>query len=158
MHILKGIGAIFGLLLCTAFAIAFLPNVANLTNTARTDPQTQSGLTCTTTGAGVCTLTLAYKHMHADTSGMTVTETAPSSSIQTANTTVGTDRTTLTITGLANTTLYTFTVVYEKIDAQASDATGLADFLNLAPFIFVLMMLVVGIIVGGALMGRAVRA
>lgn len=157
MTIFKGIGAIFGLLLCTAFAIAFLPNVADMVNTARTDPTQQTGLQCTTTGAGVCTLTLSDPHMQADTSGMTVTETAPSSADRTSTTTVGADRTTLTITGLAAAILYTFTVDYEKVDAQAADATGLPDFLNLAPFIFVLMMLVVGVIVGGSLVGRTVR-
>ena len=154
MSILIGISALFGLLLCTAFAIAFLPNVADLVNTARTDPTTQTGLTCTTDGAGACTITLADAHMHSDTSGMTVTETSPSSADRTTDTTVGADRVTLSLTGLASTTTYTFTVDYEKVDAQASTATGLPDFLNLAPIIFVLMMLVVGVIVGGAAMSR----
>ena len=154
MSILKGISALFGLLLCTAFAIAFLPNVADLVNTARTDPTTQSWLTCSTDGAGACTITLADAHMHSDTSGMTVTETSPSSADRTTDTPVGADRVTLSLTGLASTTTYTFTVDYEKVDAQASTATGLPDFLNLAPIIFVLMMLVVGVIVGGPAMSR----
>mgnify|MGYP000873020758 CR=1 FL=1 len=154
MTVLKSISALFGLLLCTAFAIAFLPNVANLVNTARTDPIQQTGLACTSDGAGVCTITLANQHMHSDTSGMTVLETSPSSADRTVDTTVGSNRVTLTITGLAATTGYIFTVDYEKVDAQAAEATGLPDFLNLAPIIFVLMMLVVGIIIGGATMSR----
>ena len=85
---------------------------------------------------------------------MTVTETSPSSADRTTDTTVGADRVTLSLTGLAATTTYTFTVDYEKVDAQASTATGLPDFLILAPIFFVLMMLVIGVIVGGAAMSR----
>lgn len=154
MSILKGISALFGLLLCVAFAIAFLPNVANLANSARTDPTTATGLTCTADSGGFCVFNLPTTHMHSDTSGMTVTETAPGSGNLTTDTTVGADRIALTVKDLTQAVTYTFTVAYEQVDAQAANATGLPDFLNLAPIIFILMMLVVGVIVGGAAMSR----
>ncbi len=155
MSLLRGISALFGLLLCVAFGIAFLPNVADLANTARTDPTTQTGLVCTADSSGNCLITLSSPHMHADTSGMTVTETAPSSGDKTSTSTVGNpDRAEVTVSGLTSGVTYTFTVAYEKVDANAANATGLPDFLNLAPILFVMMLLVVGVVIGGATMSR----
>ncbi len=161
MSILKGIGALFALVLCASFAIAFLPNVADLTAKARTDAATDTNLACTADGSGDCNITLTSEHMYADTSGMTVTVaigTSPNADTNvTANTTVNSNRRVLTITSLTAGNGYSFDVDFMKIDAKAAEATGLADFLNLAPFIFVLMLLVVGVIAGGSTVARAFR-
>ena len=158
MQILRVIGGLFALLLCTAFAIAFLPNVANMANSARTDPAEALGLSCTSNPNGGCEITLPSKHMHPDTSGMTVTVTnGPIADTNvTPDTTVGANRLTLTIANgtLSNNTGYQFTVDYSAEAENIADATGLGDMLNLFPLFFVLMLLVVGVMVGGLAVGR----
>ena len=161
MQMLRVIGALFALLLCTAFAIAFLPNVANMANSARTAPATATNLTCTASVAGGCQITLPEQHMHPDTSGMTVTVTSGGTppvgtNTITAYVTVGADGKTLTIKDgtLSGGATYNFTVTYEVIASNIADATGLGDMLRLFPFFFVIMLLVVGVMVGGMAVGK----
>lgn len=170
MQMLRVIGGLFALLLCTAFAIAFLPNVADMANSARTDPATTEGLTCEASALGGCQITIPAQHMHPDTSGMTVTIGCPSSNpscsdggtppigtkVITPYVTVGANGVTLTIANgtLSGGTSYVFTVTYEVIASNISDATGLGDMLRLFPFFFVIMLLVVGVMVGGMAVGK----
>lgn len=162
MSMLKGVAALFALVLCASFGIAFLPNIANLTADARTDPAVDSGLACTADVSGNCNITLTTPHMYADTSGMKV-EVATASAAPvpgtdiTDDTTVGVNRAILTLKDLTAAATYTFDVDFMKVDAQAANATGLTDFLNLTPLIFILMLLVVGMIVGGASISRIFR-
>ena len=70
---------------------------------------------------------------------------------------MGVNRAILTLKDLTAAGNYTFNVDFKKVDAQAANATGLTDFLNLTPLIFILMILVVGMIVGGASISRIFR-
>jgi hypothetical protein len=161
MQMLRVIGGLFALLLCTAFAIAFLPNVADMANSARTDPATTEGLTCQASAEGGCQITIPAQHMHPDTSGMTVTITSGGTPpvgtlVITGYVTVGADGVTLTIANgtLSGGATYNFTVTYEVQASNISDATGLGDMLRLFPFFFVIMLLVVGVMVGGMAIGK----
>ncbi len=119
--------------LITIVALAFtgivlaiiLPGIVSLSEGIRTVDAEASGLTCTTpVGITTCSTTLPTEHEYTTTTRMTVTETNPGSADHTANTTVASDRVTLTITGLAANTVFTMTVDY------AEQATGVSSTLN----------------------------
>ena len=111
-----------------------LPTIVPLAEDARTDDASESALVCTTGAAATaCSFTLAQIHEYNDTTQMTVTETAPGSVDRTANTTVASDRVTLTVASLATSTAYTFTTAYK---IQAADISGpLNDLLRFLPLL-----------------------
>ena len=163
MQVLRVIGGLFALMLCTAFAIAFLPNVANMANSARTDPSEATGLSCTAAANGICNIVLPAPHMHPDASNMTIlvtTGTQPpvkDSYIPNDDIAVATDRVTISIKDLTPTASFIFTVDYEIAAANIADATGLGDMLRLFPLFFVLMLLIVGVMVAGMAIGKQLQ-
>lgn len=122
----------------TAIVIAiFLGDIVTLSEGTRTDAAQEAGLTCTTgVGETTCTITLPAEHEYPDTTGLTVTETSPGAGDWTANTTVSTDRVTLTITGLTASTVYVFTANYLVLAPGISNV--LNGFLRLLPVLVVL--------------------
>ena len=104
--------------LVLAFVVSLMPAIGAVNEEVRTDPQTQS-LSCTTiSGATSCAVTLANAHAYYDTSRLAITETSPGSSSRSG--TLGSNRTTLTVSGLAASTAYTFSVSYQSVSSTVS--------------------------------------
>lgn len=131
-------------LLGTAY-VAFAPDIIATTDDMRSVATTEAGKTCTTDGAGACTISLGGETYKFDTEGMTVTETSPGSADRTSQTTVSADRTEITIASLSPTTGYTFTIVYQAIDTDLT--IGFATALGLVPIVFIVVM-VASIVLG----------
>lgn len=135
-----------------AIMLAIMPDIVNRNEDVRTDAAEDTGLTCST-GAGEtsCSITLDVEHEYSDTSQMTVSETSPSTVDRTATTTVGSDRKTLTITGLTANTSYIFDVDYRQQAANVSD--GLNDFMRVLPPIVVIGFFALVVIAGAFVIG-----
>jgi hypothetical protein len=143
------------LVLATGFVVlAFmLPTIFEKVSDARTVALSETGLACTTGAADTtCDTTLGTENAYADVTAITVTETAPGSGDLTAGISLASNRTTLTVVGLATSTAYTLTVDHSINDPDLS--TEAASFLERIPLFAVLGLLVVG--VGG--IGRAMYA
>ncbi len=121
----NGLVAVVALAFTGIVLAIILPSIVSQSEGIRTVDAEAAGLTCTTpVGITTCSTTLPTEHEYTNTTRMTVTETNPGSVDRTATTTVGSDRVTLTITGLAANTVYTITVGY------AEQAAGISNSLN----------------------------
>ena len=142
--------AAFAFIIVIGIAAAVLPTIASESETLRTEDVTETGLACSTGAATSCSITLAQAHAHGNTDHMVVTETSPASTTVTSQTSVGTNRETLTITGLAISTSYIFDVAYAIVDPSLTP--GSADVYHVAPmfwfigFFAVILFAFVGII------------
>ena len=136
-----------GLLIITL--LVMLPQISSIVEAARTDPSTETGLTCNTGAGTSCTITLAAVHQYSDTTSMTVTETAPGATDRTSISTVATDRLDVTISPLTTATAYTFTVLYAIQAANLDDGT--ADLLRV--FIPLVALLLVAAVILGSVTG-----
>lgn len=134
----------------TVIITVTLPAIAENISDVRTEASQETGLGCSTgVGETSCSVTLAAEHAYPDTTDMTVTETSPGSADWTSATTVGTDRATLTVTGLTASTSYTFTVDYRAVAANIGDP--LNSVLTFVPFLWGLggvLLVAVAVVVG----------
>lgn len=154
--LLKGLLAVLALFFTIYAAVAILPTIVNNNESIRTDAATDTGKTCTPgEDETTCSFTLDEPHEYADTSQMTVTETSPGSNDHTDATTVGTDRTTLTVSGLTSEQAYIFSVAYAAQAANVDD--GLNDLLGLMPLLLILGAVTVPIIALVAVFGLSRR-
>jgi hypothetical protein len=109
------------------FALA-LPEIIGITTTAQTNPATES-FSCTTGPAQTsCALTLASPNYKASMAQVVVTETSPSSAVRTAASSISASRLVVTVTGLATSTGYNFSVAY--LTAEPDISTPLALYLD----------------------------
>lgn len=98
-----------------------LGDVTTAIESTRTIDNSETALACSTLALETsCDITLPIQHGYTDTRAMTVTETFPGSGDVTANSTLASDRVTLTISGLVQLTSYTFDVDH-KIEDTAID-------------------------------------
>lgn len=141
-------GAVAAVIFAVVLATVMVPTVSGLSHDMRADPVVAEAASCSTgAGESSCTLTLAAAHLHPDTIHMTVTQTAPGSQDRTAETSVGDDRRTLTVSGLGESIDYTFAVDYEREDP--SNTEGGNDLIRLIPLLFTLglvLLTVVGVL------------
>lgn len=132
--------------------LAILPDLTDINEETRTDPTTATGLACTTgVGETSCIITIPTNHQYSDTTQMTVTETSPSSVDRTSTTAVGSDRTSLSVSGLASSTSFLFDVDYREIAANVS--AGLNDFLRQVPVFVVIGIFAVALLATVAVIG-----
>ncbi len=140
-----------GILILAIGLIALLvmfPEIVSLNETARTQGAQDVALGCTSNTGGTCSITLTSAHEYSTTTFMTVTETNPGSVVRTGETTVGTDRVTLSITGLnTSPTAYTFTVDYTERNDLLPE--GANEVLSRLPIILILGLFATGI--GGSI-------
>ena len=130
-----------------------IPTVADISQNNLDQAVTES-LACTTgAGATTCNVTLADKHIHADTSGITITETSPGSGTLTGSL-ASLDRVTLTVQGLTASTPYIFSVAYLRQDPNVSGPVG--GMFRITPALLMLVI-VVAIPIGGAMAFLALR-
>lgn len=117
----------------------------------RTDSATDSGLNCTTNpGETTCAVTLVSgEHQWSDTAFMTVTRTFPSSEDDTAASTLGTDRETVTIAGLTPSTTYSWDIDYLILNPDIAEMPFIGGWLHtgqwwmpLAGFIIAMLAMV----------------
>jgi subtilase family serine protease len=127
-----------GLFLMGYLYVAFLPTIITNTDDLRSVPTVEAGKSCTTTGAGVCTLALDGTTFKFDTEGMTVTETSPGAANRTSSTTVSADRESISIAGLTPATGYIFTVEYQAIDTTLTP--GFAPALRITPLLMIVVV------------------
>ncbi len=143
-----------------AILLAILPDLVNLNERTRTAAASDTGSTCTTgSGETSCSFNLADPHEYSNTTQMTVNETSPSSVDRTGSTTVESNRQTLTVAGLTESTVYLFDVTYKERAENVSD--GLNDFMRQLPVLVVLgffavaLIAAIAVIVGGSKPGGA---
>ena len=124
--------------------------ISKQVNELRTDAQTDTGLACTTGAAETsCTATLSNQSAYEPTApNWTVTETSPGSSDKTSSSTLDSNLTSVTISGLSNRTSYVFSIEYFKVNAEVNSATNLDSVLkrwNLLMVVGLMAILVVGV-------------
>ena len=136
--------------------LALLPSIVNTNEATRTQSASDTGLSCSTAvGETSCEVTISTRHEYATNSQMTVSETSPSSVDRTATTTVATDRRTLTVAGLTQSTSYLFNVSYAEIADNVSE--GLNDLMSLMPILLVIGFIAVVLISAFVVMGGGRR-
>lgn len=116
MIALKALLALVAVVFVAYVIIGTWPQLVKDTQNLRTDPQADAGLACATGAHTYCSVSLSSPSAYSGTNGMTVTETSPGSGDVTADTTVATDRETVTITDLAPATSYEFDIDYLKLN------------------------------------------
>lgn len=114
------VGAVATLGLAFAFLVVLLPDIISGAEAARTEDASEA-LNCSTGVSDTsCDLSLTDEHAYAGTTELTVTETSPGSGDRTSDSTVGTDRVTITVASLATSTAYQFDVDHRIVDPNVS--------------------------------------
>jgi len=149
--IAKGITGIVCLTAAFIAILALFGDIINASESARTDPATDSGLICTTGAAETsCQLTLTDEHQYAYTDQMTVLEISPGTQDRTAESTIDpVGRVTVTVASLATSTPYTFDVTYAVLAAGVSE--GMGNMLGFMP-VLLPMVLIASVLLGVAAM------
>lgn len=130
-------------------SVMLLP-ISQRVNDLRTDTQTDNGLACTTAIAATsCIVTLSTESAYEPSApNWTVTETSPGAGDKTADSTLGSNLQSVTISGLAGSTAYTFNATYFRVNTAVASATNLDSILkrfNLILTIGTMAVLVVGV-------------
>ena len=114
--------AMFSMFAALLVLVQSFPDIWGEVESARTVDVSDTGLGCST-GAGEteCSFSLSEENAYATNYGITVTETSPGSADWSSSTSIGTDRTTVTISGLAGSTAYLFDVDYKGVNPQLTD-------------------------------------
>jgi len=134
----------FGFFILSVMILPISQQVQDL----RTDPQSDS-LACTTGAAATsCTVTLSNKSAYEPAApNYDVEETSPSTINRTEDSTLGANLLDVSISGLAPSTSYSFTIDYYKVAATVQSATNLDSILKRFNFLVVIGALI--ILVGG---------
>ena len=121
-------------------------------NELRTDPLQDVGLACTTSLAETsCDITLTNKNAYEPVApNWTVMETLPTSLDRTNSSVLSNNLQTVTVSGLSNSTSYTFTVDYFKVNADIASATSLNSILKRFNFLLVIGLMII-LVVGTSL-------
>ncbi len=135
----QGIIAVMVLGLGFTVLATALPDIVSRSETVRTNAAQQTGLACNSGSGTSCSVTLTSEHAHRDTTGVVITETSPGSVDRSSGGSLGTDRKTLTVSGLTTSTAYVFTVDYLTVDANVSGT--LNQFLVSLPLLLVVGLL-----------------
>ena len=160
--IIKGVTAVVILLLSFVITSSMMEQVNQANEDVRTQARTATGLGCTVaSNATSCDITLPSKHQYDTLARATVTETSPGSNVnRTSDSTLGSNRITISITGLTASTSYLFTVNYYELAQGVNQNT--ADVMSLIPLFMVFGTLIISILwllsslgVMGVLGGRA---
>ncbi len=129
------------------FVIGFFGDFYGAALSQRSNPATQTSA-CTTDAGGGCSFALNGEHALPDLSGALIDETAPGSADRTSLGTLGVDRQTVTMVGLAALTGYTFDVAYLAPRTDLPPIIG--GLLNVFPWAVILgaffLLLVVGVL------------
>ena len=136
----------FGFLI---LSVTILP-IANKVSALRTDPVTDTGLSCTTSASATfCTVTLSEYSAYAPVAPQfVVTEPTPGSVVRTSTSVLNSGLNTVTISGLTVSTAYLFNIEYFKVDTTVQSATHLDSLLkrwNLILVLGTLVVLVIGV-------------
>lgn len=130
------------LLFGTVFFVVLAPNIIEQSENSRVEQVLNLGKSCTT-GTVVpasCVFTLPTPHEYVDNSALKVVETSPVSRNVTASSTIATNRQTLTISGLTQTsTQYNFLIDYWQKKPDVSDT--LNGILRFFPLMVVLAII-----------------
>ena len=127
--------------------------ISQQVKTLRTEPVTDTNLSCTTTGADTfCTVTLSETSAFEPVAPQfIVTETSPGSVVRTGTSVLNSNLNTVTVSGLSTTTAYLFTMEYFMVDSTIQTATHLDSLLkrwNLILVLGTLVVLVLGVGLG----------
>lgn len=146
--LLKGILAAGFMLIALVVTIGVIGPVNEQVEAARTQNATATNLACTTGSSDTtCNITLPtqsqYSYLGNFTnasgtlvSGGTVEQTSPTSADKTAASTIATDRVTITVSGLASSTSFLFTVNYLELASGVDQNTS-----NIMQYIPLLLVL-----------------
>jgi len=136
----RGITTVVALGVLVVTILVLLPDISQALEDARTDSSTE--IVACTTGAEdtSCSVLLAAPHEYSTTAGMIVTETAPGSTVRTAESKVSVSRQSVAVASLSTSTAYTFSVTYAIRAANVS--AGGNDLLRL--FIPLVLIILVG--------------
>ena len=144
--LLKGLSVLIIMSVGLVISTSMMAGVNETMETARSRAVQETNLSCNVpVDKTSCTFTLAEASQYTSTTQMTITETSPGSNVNRTNaSSVGSDRKTITVTGLVASTNYLFTTDFKGVAAGVDNTTS--QVMALLPLLIVFGVLIISML------------